>query len=225
MMVGAPASLSAQKRVNSETSAYSERTVPDTAWQRLTKPPAFAYRSRREGYKATPPKPYKPSAIERFVFAIIRFFSTTVGKVLLWGILICAIGYGLSMAFFRGGRFSFAGKKKPGIEQDPTEEDLHGTAWLRLMEEAIAGQDLRLAVRYGYLHVLQALSEANRVNYRPGKTNSDYAAELAGSSTVSDFRALSRTYEYTWYGSYPITSSAFTEYRARMAQVENRSRA
>lgn len=208
-----------------EPPGTTARSVPDSAWQRLTKPPAFAYRNKREGYKPpTPPKPYKPSALERFIYAIIRFFGTTLGLAILWGVLIGAVIYGLWMAFFSGGRFSIARKKVQNAEEDPSEEDLHGTAWLRLMEEAIAGGDTRLAVRYGYLHVLQALADAARIAYRPGKTNADYAAELAGGPLVTDFRALSRTYEYTWYGSYPITAPAFADYRARMTGVENKAR-
>lgn len=208
-----------------EPTATVNRSVPDTAWQRLTKPPAFSYRNLREGYKAPKPsKPYKPSAIERFIYAIIRFFGSTVGKVLLWSVIIGALLYGLWMAFFSGSRFSVSRKKKAGVEEDPSEEDLHGTSWMQLMDEAIASGDTRLAVRYGYLHVLQALADASRINYRPGKTNADYAAELAGGPLIADFRALSRSYEYTWYGSYPITASAFADYRARMAGVENRTR-
>lgn len=208
-----------------EPVATTARSVPDSAWQSLTKPPAFAYRDKREGYKPpAPPKPYKPSALERFIYAIIRFFGTTLGLIILWGVLISAVIYGLWMAFFSGGRFSITRKKVQNAEEDPSEEDLHGTSWLRLMDEAIASGDTRLAVRYGYLHVLQALADTARINYRPGKTNADYAAELAGGPLVTDFRALSRTYEYTWYGSYPITASSFADYRARMSGVENRAR-
>lgn len=220
-----PDQLHAQERMDN-TEATSSRGVPDTAWQRLTRPPAYSYRNLREGYKPPkPPKPYKPSVIERIIFGIVRFFGTTAGKVILWSVLIGAVLYGLWMVLFSGGRFSIARKKAPDADEDPAEEDLHGTSWLRLMEEAINAGDTRLAVRYGYLHVLQALSNDSRINYRPGKTNSDYALELAGGPLIDNFRALSRTYEYTWYGSYPITAPVFADFRARMEGVENGARA
>jgi hypothetical protein len=219
-----PTPTYAQRSIDNTVST-TKRSAPDTAWQRLTEPPAFAYRNLREGYKPpTPPKPYEPSALERLIYGIIRFFGSTIGLVILWTVLIGAVAYGVWMAFFSGGRFAFARKKAPGAEEDPTEEDLHGIAWLRLMEEAISSGDTRLAVRYGYLYVLEALTDTAWIQYRPGKTNADYASELAGSEFAGDFRGLSRTYEYTWYGSYPLTATAYADYRSQMSRLENRVR-
>ena len=211
----------AQSPAGKAQPATENRSVPDSTWHRLTSPPAYAYRSFREGYKRPkPPKPYKPSLLERIIYGIIGFFKSTFGQVILWGVLIGALIYGLWMAFLSSGRFSVGRKKLQAAEEDPSEEELHGTSWIQLMEQAIAAADTRLAVRYGYLHVLHRLADAARIAYRPGKTNADYAFELEDALLRAEFRALSRTYEYTWYGSYPISGSAFADYRARMAGVE-----
>lgn len=204
----------------------SERSAPDTAWARLTAPPSFAYRNKREG--AQPPvkeKPYKTPLLLRIIGAIISFFSTGVGVVLLWSVLLGVVVYVVWRVFMKEGRFVRGAKKLNADEADPDEADLEGTAWMRLMEEAVAAGNLRAAVRYGYLHLLQALNERSLIQYRPGKTNNDYAAELAGVGGAQDFRALSRSYEYTWYGSYPITAPQFDAYRARIIALQNGVRA
>ncbi len=200
----------------------SERSVPDTAWSRLTAPPAYPYRTTREGI--APPvkeKPYKPSLLSRTIQGIISFFNTTAGVVVLWGVLLGVVAYVVWLVAFKDGRFALRGAKKLDVADDPDEADLQNTSWQRMMEEAAAAGELRAAVRYGYLHLLQNLAERDLIRYQPGKTNSDYAAELAGASGTADFRAVSRSYEYAWYGSYPITAGQFDAYRARITAIQN----
>lgn len=222
--------------VSAQSSNYvlepSQRNLPDTAWNRLIAPPAYPFRSTHEGVQPlVKEKPYKPSLLAQIIQAIISFFSTTTGLVVLWSVLLGIIAYIVWRVFLKDGRFSFRGAKKLDVAaDDPDEADLQNTSWLRLMDEAVAKSNLRAAVRYGYLHLLQALAERDLIHYRPGKTNSDYAAELAGTAGTSgaisttDFRTVSRSYEYTWYGSYPITAPQFDAYRAQILAIQNSQR-
>lgn len=210
-------------QTNNYEPAQSERRVPDTAWTRLTAPPAYAYRATREGIRQpAKEKPYKPPLLSRIIQGIISFFGTTLGTIILWSVLLGIVAYVVWRVFLRGGRFAFNGAKKlAAAEGDPDEADLQNTSWQQLMDEAVVAGYLRAAVRYGYLHLLQNLAERDLIQYRPGKTNGDYATELAGTSGATDFRAVSRSYEYTWYGSYPITAPQFDAYRARIMAIQN----
>jgi hypothetical protein len=203
-------------------SLASPRALPDSAWEKLTAPPAFAYRTKKES-AALPPKPSEPSLLERIVKGLIAFLATAGGRALLWMVLLAAVGYVLYRLLFKEGKFAFGSPRKVESRPDgqPDEEDLQGTDWLKLLDNAAAAGNLREAVRYGYLHVLQVLQDQGRIDYRPGKTNRDYYNELAGGRAAPLFRSLSRQYEYTWYGGYSITAPLFEAYRAELQTLKN----
>lgn len=197
-----------------------QRSIADSTWQRLTAPPKFSYRNKVEG--AIAPKPRTPSFLERLVMGIIAFFATALGYIVMGAVLLGIVIYVVYRLFGKDGRFAFSKAKK--LAEDggqPAEEDLQGTAWMRLLEEAYAAGNLRAAVRYGYLYLLQMLEERGHIHYLPAKTNGDYAAELAGTAAALPFRAVTRRYEFVWYGDYPITREQFAAYKGELTGLQN----
>ena len=92
------------------------------------------------------------------------------------------------------------------------EEDITNTNWEALLQKASANNDLRLAVRYSYMWLLQLLQEHELIKYRGDKTNYEYYSELAGTNYKQSFKQLSRQYEYTWYGNFLPSDTAYQQY-------------
>ena len=80
-----------------------------------------------------------------------------------------------------------------------------------LIKKAKKEGNLRLAVRYYYIKMLQKLETANLVVWEPYKTNFDYYHEISNDEIKQAFRRLSRVYEYIWYGNRDIDSRDFDE--------------
>lgn len=88
-------------------------------------------------------------------------------------------------------------------------ENIHEINFDAAVDEAISQRNFRLAVRLLYLQTLKHLSDSGRIQYKPDKTNRQYVHELASSSLQSDFESLTRQFEFTWYGDFPIDENQF----------------
>jgi len=78
------------------------------------------------------------------------------------------------------------------------------------IQKAIGSQNYRMAVRLMYLRTLRDLSLKNLINYTHEKTNSDYLFQLAGTSYYKNFFRLTRDFDYTWYGHFPLSQDSFS---------------
>jgi len=61
-----------------------------------------------------------------------------------------------------------------------------------------------------YLRTLRDLSLRNLITYTHEKTNSDYLFQLAGTPFYKSFFRLTRDFDYSWYGHFPISPDSFT---------------
>ena len=78
------------------------------------------------------------------------------------------------------------------------------------MRNAINDENYRLAVRLMYLRTLKDLSDRNLIKYTHEKTNSDYLFQLAASPYYKKFFRLTRSFDYTWYGKFPLSRDGFS---------------
>ncbi|SOD95270.1 DUF4129 domain-containing protein [Spirosoma fluviale] len=88
-------------------------------------------------------------------------------------------------------------------------ENIHEINFDAAVDEAVSQRNFRLAVRLLYLQTLKYLSDTGRIQYKPDKTNRQYVYELANSSLQPDFESLTRQFEFTWYGDFPIDETQF----------------
>ncbi|HZY82671.1 MAG TPA: DUF4129 domain-containing protein [Cyclobacteriaceae bacterium] len=89
-----------------------------------------------------------------------------------------------------------------------------------LLRDALAGGDLRLAVRVHYLLLLKKLNEVGLIIWKKDKTNRDYLTELYGRETVyDDIRKLTLTYELVWYGERSVSNESFQRIRGDFETV------
>ncbi len=69
-----------------------------------------------------------------------------------------------------------------------------------LLREALAQNNLRLAVRLYYIKLLKHLNHEGFIRWEKNKTNRDYANELVSVGFSGQFKKLMIAYEYVWYG-------------------------
>lgn len=78
-----------------------------------------------------------------------------------------------------------------------------------LIEQAIAGQQYALAVRYLYQKSLHTLRNEELITWKKDKTNHEYLYELGNHPAASYFDRLTYYYEYVDYGDFPIEEKAY----------------
>jgi len=131
-------------------------------------------------------------------------------QVILWigaGAFVLFIIYRL---FLADGVFRRETKSAKKMESFTEEEEITADSDFEgLIRQALAQQNLRLAIRYHYLHVLHRLAEAGQLVLAPDKTNYQYVGELKNANWKSEFASLTLNYEYAWYGEFDITPDIY----------------
>ena len=103
-------------------------------------------------------------------------------------------------------------------------EDINAISFDQEIENAVAKQNYRFAVRLLYLRSLKQLSDAGLIDWKIDKTNNTYINELSNEDQRTAFKILTRQFEYVWYGEFlidaPVYSdidSSFTDFKKRVA--------
>lgn len=120
--------------------------------------------------------------------------------------------------------FVFRKKAKSiSLEEDVAEnkDDLFSLDYEKEMAAATTAGNYRLAVRLWYLQTLKTLAERGMIQYRFGRTNQDYVTQLSRHSLYRDFFRLTRNFEYTWYGQFPLSAEAYEMIRHDFVQFQN----
>lgn len=98
--------------------------------------------------------------------------------------------------------------------QDIAEEDLE-----KLLREALAQRELRVAVRLYYIKLLKHFNYLGYIRWGKNKTNRDYAAELAALGISREFRKLMIAYEYVWYGERTPSGDEFDQLQSHFESL------
>lgn len=110
-------------------------------------------------------------------------------------------------------------RRRPGLDYDVLEEDIHAVDFPARLAEAEAAGNYRLAVRLGYLEALKHLSDEGRLHWEPNKTNHAYLHELPAGPLREAFRVATRQFEYVWYGELPLTAAQYGPVREAQRAV------
>ena len=200
---------------------YNSAKPTEARWQQLSADSAYNYRDKREYIPKKEPPPQDPGWLKAII-AVLQFLSSTTGKVILWSALALIIGYVIYRIVKGQGGGLFAAKDRAVQEEEAvlSEEGLLEADWEGRMQQAINEGDARLAIRFGYLRVLQLLQQHNYIDYRPEKTNAEYYRELANRPQRQPFRAVTRQYEWAWYGNMPAGREALEAYLNTFRQLK-----
>ncbi|MEO5892200.1 MAG: hypothetical protein ABIQ31_18275 [Ferruginibacter sp.] len=150
------------------------------------------------------------------------FFLSSITVYFFWilaGVFICFILYKL---FFAEGFFqrSYARINVTALPEE--QENLSATAdYGKLINQALANRNYRLAVRYHYLQSLQKLSTKGVIQFAADKTNYQYVRELSGKAYKNSFASLTLNYEYVWYGEFEVNENIYQAIQDKFKQFNS----
>jgi hypothetical protein len=99
-------------------------------------------------------------------------------------------------------------------------EDIFAINYQQEIEKARQAGNYRLAVRLHYLRMLKLMSERQVIRYTQDKTNFDYLMQLQGGRYYEDFFRITRDYEYSWYGQFPVSEDMYDLIRQDFDKME-----
>jgi hypothetical protein len=89
------------------------------------------------------------------------------------------------------------------------------------IREAEHAKNYRLAIRWQYLKILNALNSSNKIVFSPYKTNIEYLREINDTKTRNYFKEISKIYEYVWYGEFEINESNYKKQLETLLQFNS----
>jgi hypothetical protein len=139
---------------------------------------------------------------------------------LLWLLAIAAVLFILYQLFAGQGRLFAPGNKKKSTDTpaDPAQAEAVVYSPIQLALKAAQAGDYRLAVRYQYLHLLQAMADKKLIELLPQRTNQHYLRAITNPDCKKAFATVLLQYEYVWFGNLNITEA---QYRSIEASYRN----
>jgi len=132
-------------------------------------------------------------------------------KTLLWLVIIG--GFAVAIIMFLSGSNIRLFRKKINVfadeKQDEETEDIFEINYRDRIDKAVREGNYRLAVRLTFLQMLKTMSGKNIIQYKQDRTNFDYLLQLRDTKHYHDFFRLTRNYEYTWYGNFPVNDEGW----------------
>lgn len=101
-------------------------------------------------------------------------------------------------------------------------EDIFSYPYATRIARAEQDRAFALAIRLRYLLLLKSLSEKGLLRYRHDLTNMDYLMQLRGSFHYSAFASVTRHYEYSWYGQFPVSGESYAIIRKEFEELQKR---
>jgi hypothetical protein len=186
------------------------RHLAPEKWQQYKTGKAYTYATEREVFRINESAPEK-NFLLKLLYRLANLFSGNTGLFLLWTIISLVAALVILMVVRN---YQVKGKKIHAAAADTpvTGDDIVHTNWANLQQQAMQRGEMKLAVRYSFMWLLQLLQERSMIDYRKDKTNYDYYRELAGTALSRDFRQLSARYEYVWYGQFTLTNDDCSAY-------------
>lgn len=143
---------------------------------------------------------------------IIRYtFYGLLGALLLMAIVL----------FIRKSNINLFSRSGHRFNEEATAEAAAGPQDYDALAQAAAnGGDYRSAVRMRYLQALHILQIKELIEPGKDKTNMDYLRELSATAFHQPFAALTRHYEYIWYGKVPLSNGQFAQLDEQFAEFK-----
>jgi len=130
----------------------------------------------------------------------------------MWFLLVAAF-VALIIWFVASSNINLFRRNRPlthgNDESDVEAENIFALDFERRIKLARDAGNYNLAVRLMYLRALRQLSDKELIVYRPEKTNGDYLFQLRGSAYYDDFSRLTRSFDYVWYGKFPLSKEGY----------------
>jgi hypothetical protein len=107
-------------------------------------------------------------------------------------------------------------------EDEMLTENIFDIDYEGALKKAIAVSNYRLAIRLLYLQTLKDLAIRNQIQYKQERTNNDYLMQLFQTAFYKDFFRLTRSFEYTWYGQFPVSPDVFASIQQEFSSFKQK---
>lgn len=180
------------------------RYVPDSVADKMKRDKEFAYANDMRYWQDE--KPRQRNAFDKLLSALSQ---STALKVILYALLTAAILYVVYHVMVVNNFFIFSRGRRNKKANDRTDGDAMNENLDQLISDAVTAGNYRHAIRYMYLRTLKLLSENKVITLHAKSTNQDYIRQMYKHNSLSQFRHLTRIYEYVWYGEFDPTATQF----------------
>lgn len=172
-----------------------------------------------EKSKSAPPisKPKKPRKRNSNVNTPGEGFFTLwkiLGIVVIGGLIAFVIYY-----FFMRYGGSETGTAVHLDFDDVPPSEIPKTELERRLEEALAREDFREAIRIYFIFIIKDLSSKNWISWERKKTNMSYLIEMRSKPQFNLFNETVSIYDIVWYGNYTITKSIYNDVEPKFKQL------
>lgn len=142
---------------------------------------------------------------------------------ILYALLIFIIGFILYKLVYQGTANKKIDTKVSSINLDDIEGHIDEVDFDKLLKEALADENFKLAIRIYFLIALKNLSLSKRITWSNEKTNQEYLNEMLEDKEFNSFRHLIRVFEIAWYSDHSISQDFFNSYSPDYIQFINRT--
>ena len=152
--------------------------------------------------------------------------NSPILSIIVYAVAIGIIAYILFL-IFKNTSFKSKGKIKAGKQafSDPSAviTDIKELEIDRLLREAIASGNYKLAIRICYLGLLKKLDEDGVIIWKKDKTNRDYLSELFSKDMYfNEVRNLTLAYEEVWYGEHNLPVQSYERIISSFKEVDQK---
>ncbi len=110
------------------------------------------------------------------------------------------------------------GDRKTGQEAELFDENLKPADLKAKILQAKAKSDYRSAVRYLTIRMFKELEQAGALEMDPSTSIDQYRKKMGQNRISSQFNALTRYFEFVWYGEYALSSADFARIEMRFEE-------
>jgi hypothetical protein len=133
-------------------------------------------------------------------------------QTFIWIILFVSFAV-IIVLFLAKNNVGFFRKKQVKIDEGKGEEDIPENIfeinYQREIDKAASAGNFRLAIRLMFLRLLKNMDERHIISYKQDKTNFDYLMETQSTNYYNNFFRITRNYEYSWYGKFPVSEEGY----------------
>ena len=200
-----------KKSLPAESARPALRQPNAGVWKDITTSRDYEY-----GYDPEPPTGFLDEIWQRFLRWLFDFLyssSTRTGRDWLQIIFVAAIVVFVIYKFLGMDKMGLFKRKsdRVSLPYDTLYEDIHAIDFQEAIEEASRQRNFRLAVRLLYLRALKTLTDQELISWQINKTNRTYVYEITEPSLRRRFEQLTSSFEYVWYGDFPVNEERYQE--------------
>ena len=153
-----------------------------------------------------------------------RFLNSLPIRIFFWTLALFFIGFIFYKIFFKNGIFDGlkSRKRRNEDEEDSVESLGEFSEYDALIAEAESNNNFNLSSRYLYLKTLKTLYDKGLINFSPDKTNGEYLQEMSSHPYHGQFVALTRNYEYAWYGTFLISEAQYKKLKRQFIEFNKK---